>query len=273
MHVRHALWPTELLALTNGIITLLREKRKSACLDLPIAPSDGIMENMNKGYAFGFLIVVLVVILGMYVAFTGFVSSREAIRTQPTSPPGTRVVRTVPVPTNPPPTATATLLVIPTPLPGETITPTVEASVDVTEPPPAQPTEPPPAQPTDSPTPAVPPPTPVPIQAYQFRLGGPPTADPGYPSCCYIFGVVRDAAGNGLEGVRVQVGNEWNPPVVAVSKGGVDLGKYDVPIGRDAVAWYVSLIDAEGNQISSQVQIQFDPNVANAYRVDWQRTY
>jgi hypothetical protein len=53
----------------------------------------------------------------------------------------------------------------------------------------------------------------------------------------------------------------------------VDLGKYDIPIGFDAITWYVTLIDAAGNQISTQVQIPFDPNTANAYRVDWQRTY
>ncbi len=65
----------------------------------------------------------------------------------------------------------------------------------------------------------------------------------------------------------------WTAPVVTASKGGVDLGKYDVPIGRDQVTWNIFLVDAAGNQISSQVQIQFDPNVANAYRVDWVRTY
>jgi hypothetical protein len=71
----------------------------------------------------------------------------------------------------------------------------------------------------------------------------------------------------------VQIANEWNPPAVAVSKGGVDLGNYDIPIGFDAITWYVTLVDAAGNQISTQVQIPFDPGTANAYRVDWQRVY
>jgi len=113
----------------------------------------------------------------------------------------------------------------------------------------------------------------VPAPAYQFRLAGPPTADPGYPACCYIFGTIRDVAGNGLEGVQVQVVNQWTSPAVAVSKGGVDLGKYDIPIGRDMVTWDIFLVDAAGNQISTKAQIQFDPNIANGYRVDWQRTY
>ena len=44
-------------------------------------------------------------------------------------------------------------------------------------------------------------------------------------------------------------------------------------LGRDVVTWYVMIVDAGGNQISPQVQIQFDPDMANGYRVDWQRTY
>jgi hypothetical protein len=113
----------------------------------------------------------------------------------------------------------------------------------------------------------------VPIPAYPFRLAGPPNADPGYQNCCYILGTVRDAAGNGLEGVQIRAFNEWNTLPPAPTKGGSEAGKYDIPIGRDVVTWYVMVLDAAGNQISSQVQIQFDPNQANGYRVDWQRTY
>jgi len=113
----------------------------------------------------------------------------------------------------------------------------------------------------------------VPAPAYQFRLAGPPAADPSYQNCCYIFGTVRDAAGSGLEGVQVQAFNEWNTLQPAVTKGGAEAGQYNIPIGRDLVTWYIVVVDAGGNQISSQVQIQFDPNVANGHRVDWQRTY
>jgi hypothetical protein len=239
---------------------------------------------MNKGYAFGFLIVLLVLALGLYVAYTGFVSSREALRAEPTSPPRTGQATRLPVSSLP--TAVATLPTVLTPTLEVTVTLAVATLTSVVEPPPTEPpapapTEPPaaapteasPAFPTDTPAPQTQPPTPAPIPAYQFRLAGPPMADSNYPSCCYIFGTVRDAAGNGLEGIQVQVGNEWNPPVVAVSKGGVDLGKYDIPIGRDVVSWDVLLLDAAGNQISTKVQVPFDPNVANAFRVDWQRTH
>ena len=112
------------------------------------------------------------------------------------------------------------------------------------------------------------------MAAYQFRLAGPPAADPNYPICCYIHGTVRDAAGNGLEGVQVQVSNEWSPPLQAVTKGGAEAGMYDIPISnRDVATWYIIVLDAAGTQISSQVQIQYDPNAANGYQVDWRRSY
>ena len=111
------------------------------------------------------------------------------------------------------------------------------------------------------------------MPAYQFRLAGPPTPDPSYQICCYIFGTVRDAAGNGLEGVQIKAFNEWNTLPPAPTKGGGEAGQFNIPIGRDAVTWYIMVVDVGGNQISSQVQIQFDPNQANGYRVDWQRTY
>jgi hypothetical protein len=234
---------------------------------------------MNRGYAFGFLIILLVAVLGLYVAFTGFVSSRQALRAQLASPTSTQIAQVTSGPISASPTADVTLMFLPTPAPGITATATITVPVVVAEPtlvPPAaptpKPTKPPLAAPTSAPTAPVQPPTPVPVPAYPFRLAGPAAADSSYPNCCYIRGTVRDAAGNLLEGVRVQVANEWTPAVVAVTKGGVDLGKYDVPIGGDKITWYIMLLDAAGNQISSQVQVQFDPSVANAYRVDWQRT-
>lgn len=239
---------------------------------------NGIIAFMNKGYAFGFLIVLLVLILGLYVSFTGFVSSREALRAQPTSPPNTRSVQATSLPASPTSTATATIMTLPTPVPGATETPTPEPATGATEPPPVDtpvpaPTQPPEAPPTNTPLPEVQPPTPEPVSAYQFRLAGPPTADSNYPNCCYIFGTIRDAGGNGLEGVQVQAFNEWNELPAAVTKGGGEIGQYNIPIGRDVVTWYVVVLDAAGNRISTQSPVLFDPNVANGYRLDWQRTY
>ena len=239
--------------------------------DLPIAPSSGIIGRMSKGHAFGFLIVLLVLVLGLYTAFTSFLSTREALRARPTLLPGTRVVQATPVPTGPAPTATSSDILTPTL--EATVALTVEVPTAVTEPssptePPAPaPTEPPLVQPTNTSAPVVQPPTPAPIPAYQFRLAGPPAADPNYPNCCYIYGTVRDATGNGIEGMQVQALNEWNTLPPAVTKG------YNIPLGHEVVAWDIIVLDAAGNQISTKATVSFDPNVANGYRVDWQRTY
>ncbi len=258
---------------------------------------------MNKGYAFGFLLILLVLMLGFYVAYTGFVSGREALRAQrppesdaqeagATSGPSTAPpLEIIPTQSLTPtriqeqgqvltPALTATLTVMPgTALPGQ---PTELPATSTTQPstaPASQPTHTPvPASTPTTPasgggTPPAQPPTPVPAPAHQYRLAGPPAANPDYPICCYIYGTVKDAAGNGLEGVSVQVANEWNPPIVAVTKGGTDLGNYDIPINTSVVNWEIALVDTSGNQISTKVQIQFDANTANGHRVDWQRTY
>lgn len=238
---------------------------------------------MNKGYAFGFLIIILVAILGMYVAITGFTSTREALRARPTSPAPTEASQVVLPTSSPTPTATEAALILPTPEPG--ITATLTAAVlptessetppeaEATEPPQPAPTDPPPAEATDTPQAPVSPPTPAPSPAYQFRLGGPPGGDPAYASCCYILGTVRDAAGNPLENVQVKAFNEWNDLPPALTKGGGEAGQYNIPIGHDAVTWYVVIVDGAGNYISTQVPVPFEPDAFGAYRVDWQRTY
>jgi hypothetical protein len=244
---------------------------------------------MNKGYAFGFLLVLLVFALGMYVAYTGFTSGRAAVRAQPTLPPETRSAQVAPASGNVPPTATATTASLPVPIPG--ITATLTAAVLPGDVEPAQPPQPespvpstpapaptrspaaPPAEATGSPEPVTPPPTPVPVAAYPFRLGGPPVADPSYPSCCYIYGTVRDAGGVPLEGILVQAFNEWDTKPPAATKKGGEAGQYNIPLGHDVVTWYIIVVDQEGNQISTQASILFDPGAGGGYRVDWQRTH
>jgi hypothetical protein len=218
---------------------------------------------MNKGYALGFLLVLLVIVLGFYVAYTGFLSTRETLRAQPTA---VEVVRATPRPTSTPvlsPTATLT-----TGLP--TVVPGITATLTATLPPAA--VLPATAEPSEAPAPLTPSPTPVPITKFEFRLGGPAGPDSAYANCCYIYGTVRDAAGQGLEGIQVMAVSQWNTVLTATSKGGVDLGKYDIPINRDAIAWTIMIVDAGGKQISTQVPVPFDPYRFNAYRVDWQRS-
>lgn len=237
---------------------------------------------MNRGYAFGFLIVLLVVFLGLYVGFTGFMSTRDAIRAQATATPTDNPAQATESPTEAP-SPTAGMMVLPTPMPGITATLTAVALLPVqvaTEAPPptasaASPTEPPPTrEPTLTPPPAVQPPTPVPVPAYAFRVAAPPGPVPNHPGCCYLLGTVRDAAGNPLEGVLVRAFNDWRndlPP--AATKGGAEAGQYNIPIGPDAVTWYVMVVDAAGNQASPQVAVPFNGAAATGYRVDWQRTY
>jgi hypothetical protein len=243
---------------------------------------------MNRGYAFGFLLVLLVVILGLYVALTSFEASREVARARPTAVRTASLTQvTAPAPSATPaadegPSVTAGLPLTATVSP--LLTPTLEVAptLIVAEPtlaveaPAATPTTGPataPAQPVDTPEAPLPPPAPAEVPGYDFRLAGPHAASPAYPNCCYIYGTVRDAAGNGLEGIRVEAANEWTPPFAAVTKGGSELGQYDIPIDTKIAKWYIKLVDATGNQISSEVQIQFDGSGANGYRVDWQRTH
>jgi hypothetical protein len=250
------------------------------------------MDGMNKGYAFGFLIVLLVIVLGFYVAYTGFVASRETLRAQPAAVVATGVAQSLPATVRVVPTVPATGALTATLAPGVTASVAITLPLVITEP--VLPANPPGAKPspqateasakpsdlpsprpeaTSSSTPAFQLPTSVPEATQQFRLAGPPAADPRYPICCYIFGTVRDAAGKGLEGIRVQAANEWTPPAVAVTKGGTDLGKYDIPVNTAIVNWEIVLVDAAGNAISTKVQIHFDANASNGYRVDWQRSY
>lgn len=239
---------------------------------------------MNRGYAFGFLIVLLVVILGLYVALTGFQASREALEAQATVPVASQGGMATRPPTREPATATATAMSLPPPVAGITVTLTAIGPLTVTETAAPGPAEPTIVVPTEAPAPtateplppteAAPAPTPISSPTYQFRVGGPPGPDPSDPNCCYIRGTVRDAAGNGLEGVQVKIFNEWNrdlPP--AVTKSGAEAGQYDIPVGHETLTWYLMIIDAAGNQISPQVQIQYNAETAGIYRVDWVRSF
>lgn len=239
---------------------------------------------MNRGYAFGFLLILLVVVLGFYVALTAFVSNRDAIRARSTEQGADEraspVALASPAPTTPAPVDTYTPL--PTPLPGiaatltaavvplESGTPTATGSAQ------GEPSEVAtrvPVQLTPTFTAAVQEPTALPIPQYRFRLAGPPAPDAAYPTCCYIVGTVRNAAGVPLENILVQASNEWLTLDPAVTKSGGEAGQYNIPLGYDAVTWNLMIVDQGGSQISTKVTIDFDPSAANAIRVDWQQTY
>jgi len=227
---------------------------------------------MGKGYAFGFLIVVLIVLLGLYVAFTGFMSTREALRAQATPVPSGQVAQTTRVATQDAATPTATVMALPDFIPLITDTVTVAPTLPPTTEPSATPK---PARPSSTPRPTTRPakvPTATPVEVLQFRLLS-TQPDPSRPGCCYIYGTIRDANGNLLEGVLIQASNKWTTLPPATSKGGTETGQYDIPIAQEKLTWYVVLVDPAGNPISRQAVVNFDSGVAGWYRVDWQRTY
>jgi hypothetical protein len=230
------------------------------------------MDPMSKGYAFGFLIVLLIVALGLYVAFTGFMSTREALRAQATPVPTSQVGQATRVATHVAPTPTATFMALPIFIPLITDTATVAPTLPPTTEPSATPQQP---KPSSTPRPTARPvkaPTATPVAAFKFRLRS-ARPDPSQPGCCYIFGTIRDAKGNMLEGMLVRASNQWNTLPPATSKGGAETGQYNITIGQDKVTWFVIVVDAAGNQISSQAVVDFDTSVAGWYRVDWERTY
>ena len=207
-------------------------------------------------------------------------STREALRAQATTVP-TSAQAQVTEPTTDVPSPTPGIMVLPTPVPGITATltalapPPVEGATAAPAPSAVEPspTEPPPPDPTETPPPAPQPPTPAPVPQYAYRVAAPPGPAPNYPGCCYLFGTVRDAAGNPLEGVQVKAFNDWVELPPAATKGGGEAGQYNIPIGPDVVTWYVEVVDAVGNQASPQVAVQFNAAASGGYRIDWQRTY
>ena len=221
--------------------------------------------NKGTGYAFGFLLVLAIVALGFYVAFTGFQSTRAALLAEPT-----RVPRTSTPTPRPTTAATSTYTPIPTPIPGITLTLTATAQPSPT---PtvkgAKPSKTPKFQPSPTPAPTATVPS---ASTYAFRLAGPPAPDT-QGSCCYIRGTVHDAAGNGLPDVPLQAIDEWGNVRTATTKSGAEAGEYNFPITIDKFTYYIKVVDAQGTVISTQAIVAFDPDVAPAYRVDWKRNY
>ena len=228
---------------------------------------------MSKGYAFGFLIVLLIVVLGCYVAFTGFMSTREALRAQATPVPTGQVGQATRIATQVAPTPTATIMTLPSYIPLITDTVTVAPTLPPTT---ESSQTPEPPKPSSTPRPTVPPvqvPTATPVSAWKFRVvPGSMRPDPSRPGCCYIFGTVRDANGNPLEGILVRASNQWDTQS-GTTKGGTETGRYDIGIYLDKGTYTVTVVDAAGNQISSQAVANFDRSAAGWFQVDWQRTY
>ncbi len=102
---------------------------------------------------------------------------------------------------------------------------------------------------------------------------GPVHSECGRPAAL-IYGWVRDAQGDNLEGVRVRVSDQWGNVAEAISKGGNEAGYYDVVRGMETVTWWVVVVDGAGNPLSPVVTIEpIQEAAACWYQLDWQRTY
>ena len=222
----------------------------------------------SKYHAIAFLVVLAIVCLGAYVAVNAILSAgRTPLISLATSTP-TRLttssgdqttVAPGSIPTNTP-------VVPPTPA-----VPTATPVLPTPTPLPATPT--PPAAATPTPTEAPTEPTPIPPGEYQYMPDGPVRSECGRPSAL-IYGWIRDAQDENLEGVRVGVSDPWGNVAEAVSKGGNETGYYDIVRGMEAVTWWVVVVDGAGNPLSPVVTIepaQGDPSCW--YQLDWQRTY
>jgi len=222
----------------------------------------------SKYHAIAFLVVLAIVCLGAYIAVNAILSAgRTPLISLATSTP-TRLtlssgdqttVAPGSIPTNTP-------VVPPTPA-----VPTATPVLPTPTPLPATPTPPAAATPTPTETPTEP--TPIPPGEYQYMPDGPVRSECGRPSAL-IYGWIRDAQDENLEGVRVGVSDPWGNVAEAVSKGGNETGYYDIVRGMEAVTWWVVVVDGAGNPLSPVVTIepaQGDPSCW--YQLDWQRTY
>ena len=90
-----------------------------------------------------------------------------------------------------------------------------------------------------------------------------------------IRGVVRDAGGAVLSGVRLWRYDQWGNEQVVETKGAEsDLGQYDFPLGDTPNAHYVQVVDSSGVIISPVVEIQHrqgEAPDAACHWLDWVR--
>lgn len=177
-----------------------------------------------------------------------------------------------PAPTASPaaPTSTAQAPVGLTPTPQEEATGQTSAEtpipVPTVVPTPAAPG--PTARPTA--TPAPPTPTPTAQAAYPFVPAGPVRHTSGDCPGPSIRGVVRDAAGNGLAGVRLWRYDQWGNQQTVESKSAAgEVGRYDFPLGDTPNVHYVQVVDAGGVPISPRVEVPHRQGEAGDNACHW----
>ncbi len=227
----------------------------------------------SKGYALAFILILAIICTGTYVAVsalrannnrplvqierpTGAANSPVALATETATP-------VQPTATPSPPTVTPQP---PITLPIQSATPTAKSA---------------PARQIATATATVSLPAPTAVPRFAFVQDGPVRGDFSH-NCnagAYILGYVRDANGTLLEGVQISATDLWGNHLEGISKGGTDLGKYDIPINSNvADTWNVTIIDNQGTPQSLTVAVQhsgqFVPDQQPCWhQLDWRRTY
>lgn len=228
----------------------------------------------SKYHAIAFLVVLAIVCLGAYVAVDAILSGGRTPLISLDTPTPTRL--TIPegdqTMVSPGSIPTDTPVVPPTPA-----VPTATPVLPTATPAPATPTPvlvavtPTPTETPSGPTSTPAPPTPP--GGYQYLPDGPVRSECGRPSAL-IYGWVRDAQGDNLEGVRIRVSDQWGNVAEAISKGGDEAGYYDVVRGMETVTWEVMVVDGAGNPFSPVITIEPVQEAGSCwYQLDWQRTY
>lgn len=183
----------------------------------------------------------------------------EGMRTEPTPSPTTSPDASTPVPPTETPTVEATAsptsTETPTATPTETATPSPSPTATFTAIPSATATPEPSATPfpTETPLPTTVPPTAIP--AFLFRVAA---AGPDYGRGCegyYLFGYVRDAAGNPLPGLRIRATNQYGFEAAPATTKQEPRGGYDIPISAERAFWYVQVVDAANDPLSPPVEV------------------
>lgn len=204
---------------------------------------------------------VVVVTLPTLTPFAGTAivtaSSPTPLFQQPTAAPPTATI--TPRPTNTP---------LPTALPG---TATTIASPTSSQPSPTSfPTVT--APPTETPVPTPIPATPTsPPPQFQFQIAG---TGPDYSQGCggyYIFGTVRDAAGNPLPGLRVRVVSEFGLEIPPATTKTDPPGGYDVLISQQRSLWYVQIVDPANTPLSPSVEVLNTGSFVDGSESCWHR--
>lgn len=252
---------------------------------------------MNKASAIAFVVVLLFVGIAGYLVYSNIrndlpaleeVTPREDQIVQ--SPTVVVAAETVELETRPAATAVPTQTDTPVPsfIPTETLptsTPTKKAGPTIQV---VTPTIPPTLTPRSETRTATPteeagvPPTGAatavrtPAGQYAFYLDGEVVHDPD-TSCVaqYIRGMVRNKAGEPLEGIRIKAFDLWGNEAMTTSKGGADIGKWDIVLGSTENIWKVVVVSDAGVEISPIAVVphhqEGEAQSACVHIVNWRR--